>query len=173
MEHQYLVGLKLANSNASINFQDYTDLILACVEDYNKVGQSKSKNPKYIELDKSNISPDSIVLTLYSTEILTVVGKALRHLSQLLLSHDDFKKCTVNGQLLMTFPVSAVAPGGSEKQIISISEVDDIEFMKALMDYIYKKRDADSTAYRKKRIALDQMKQIALESGILKIDHHS
>lgn len=170
MEHNYLIGLKLTHSNVSINFRDHIEFIQKCVDEYNKVSQSKSLNPKFIELDQNDISTDAIVLTLHSTNALTVVGKALRHFSQLLLNNDGFKKCVVNGQLLKTIPVSELSPTGSEKQIVNVSEIDDIEFMKALLDYIYRKRDADSTAYRRKRIALDQMKQIALESGILKLE---
>jgi len=169
MEYSYLVGLKLANPNVSIDLQSHSDFISSCVKTYNEAGLERSKNPKYIELDENNVLPDSIVLTLHSTNALKFIGKALRYFSQLLLDNDEFKKCVVNGQLLRTFPVSDISSIESDKQIINVTEIDDLEFIKALLDYVYRKRDTDSTVYRRKKIAFDQMKQIGLESGILKI----
>ena len=49
---------------------------------------------------------------------------------------------------------------------IDINDIDDLEIVKALLDYIYKKRDSNSTVYRQKKAAMNKIKQIVVDSGI-------
>lgn len=50
---------------------------------------------------------------------------------------------------------------------IDYAQIEDLDVIKSLMDYVYKKRDPDSTTYRKKKAAFEQIKKIAFDSGII------
>ncbi len=84
------------------------------------------------------------------------------------IKDDDFVNAiTPNGQLFSTRQLSK-----SEKEIntefsIDYAQIEDLDVIKALMDYVYKKRDPDSTIYRKKKAAFEQIKKIAFDSGII------
>ena len=59
---------------------------------------------------------------------------------------------------------------GKEHKILDPDKISDVEILKALIDYVCNKSDSNSTTYKRKRSAMAQIKQIALESGIYTIN---
>ena len=73
---------------------------------------------------------------------------------------------TSNGQLFSTVHSSENTSEDVSNIKIDINDIDDLEIVKALLDYIYKKRDSNSTVYRQKKAAMNKIKQIVVDSGI-------
>lgn len=164
MTYEYLIGIRLATPNASIvlNQAPFSNAIRAAIEEYNSRSKS-APNPKYIELLPANFFADSFIITLTSEKELTSVGKALRVFSQIITNSGVFDAYIKNGKVFTTFPVMQA---GDEQKILDPDKISDVEILKALIDYVCNKSDSNSTTYKRKRNAMAQIKQIALESGI-------
>ena len=111
------------------------------------------------------VSESCVILTLNSDTPLKSVGRALRKFVCTLLNSGDEElknACTPSGALFRYTLISADAP--AEEEI----NVSDAELVKALIDYIALNRDTNSTIYRRNRNAIEAMKKIGVESGIIK-----
>lgn len=158
--YTYKLELKLARIHTHLNLITKSTYIEQCVNEYNKTSL-QMYTPKRITLIQ--ITQDSIFLNLESTTELTAVGKSLRTFSILLLRDDDFS-CAVssNGQLLRVIQLSCEENPAST--CISTANIDDLTFLKALLDYVYQPRDLNTTIYKRKKAAFEQMKQLALDA---------
>lgn len=167
MSHTYNIQLTFANQSPTITFKDKEDVIDKAIIDYNN-RTFQMQNPKKIEkiyLDKSTLS-----IKLESALPLNSLGRALRTFSTILIKEykdsDFIAQITSNGQLFTTVHSSE----GNDKIIsnneIDINNIDDLDIIKALLDYVYNKRDSNSTIYRQKKAAMYNIKKIAIESGI-------
>ncbi|MDD4095417.1 MAG: hypothetical protein PHP22_04170 [Oscillospiraceae bacterium] len=168
MSYTYKIGIKIAKANTELDFlnSETNRLIRDAENEYNDICGFSAQNPKTMIIEE--IFHDSIVLTLNSTLPLRAAGKALRPFSQILLRNPSFTSVVnTSGQLFQTFRVSPHEAEISASILVSVDEIDDLILLKSLMDYIYRKRDSDSTTYRKKRAAINRMKQIAIDSGII------
>lgn len=167
--YSYQLELSFYNPKAELDLQEdrILTILQEAVQSYNTTCSHAAQNPKMIELGK--IYDKTFELELTSALPLTVPGKALRTLSKILLEHGEFEsQVTSSGQLLK---VTVLRPGtekNTQDTLTAVSEIDDAELLKCLVDYVCKTKDTDSTTYRKKRAAISQMKQIALDAGIIK-----
>ena len=164
MSYEYLMGMRLAtpDSSISLNQEPFSSAIFSAIEEYNLRSKLVS-NPKSISLISSNFFKDSFIITLTSEKELASAGKALRVFSQIITNSGTFDSYIKNGKVFSTFPVVQT---GKEQKILDPDKIPDAEILKALIDYVCNKSDSDSTTYKRKRSAMAQNKQIALESGI-------
>ncbi len=126
------------------------------------------QNSKEITISKIEVT--HMILTLVSTLSLNSVGRALRTFSTILLKEyedaDFMKEVTTRGALFKAVQVDDAFDLKHVDKIV-LEEISDLDLIKGLMDYVYKKRDLDSTLYRKKRIAMEEIKKLCIESGII------
>lgn len=167
MTYKYELKLRLANAKRGISFKSKEKIIQKAIEIYNQRSFSM-QNPKEIKINK--IESEYLYIDLGSSLPLSSVGKALRTFSVIILKEledpDFIKEVSSNGQLFSTTLISNDEIKNN-KSVRNLAEVSDLDVIKSLMDYVYKKKDPDSSTYRKKRAAMTQIKQIAIESGIL------
>lgn len=171
MSYKYLIGIRLATPDSSIalNQEPFSNAILSAIEEYNSCSKS-APNPKNISLIPSNFFNDSFIIKLTSEKELASPGKALRLFSQIITNSGTFDCYIKNGKVFSTFPVMQTE---NELEILDPDKISDAEILKALIDYVCNKSDSNSTTYKRKRSAMAQIKQIALESGIYTINYTS
>ena len=160
---QYKLVLTLAKSNDGFDLTadpKYLDILKKCAKTYN----DKSKG-KEIEIIESSLKPRSFIIILSSPKELEIPGRSIRHFSQALVEHKEFEDMVINKKLFLTEPAAADNLDGG---VVDPNTIDDIEFLKSLIDYLYNKAPGSSTEYKKKRKALNKMKIIAKEEGLLK-----
>lgn len=160
---QYKLVLTLAKSSNDFDLTadpKYLDILKECAKTYN----DKSKE-KEIEIIESSLNPRSFIIILSSPKELEIPGRSLRLFSQALVEHKEFKDMVINKKLFLTEPAAADAIDGGA---VNPNTIDDIEFLKSLIDYLYNKAPGTSTEYKKKRKALNRMKIIAKEEGLMK-----
>lgn len=168
MNYKYLLGMRLATPNTSIslNQKPFIDIIKKAVMEYN-IKSGSAPNPKQIKISPNDIYADEFIITLYSQNELVSAGKALRLFSQIIANSGEFEEGIKNRKLFTTFPVTQI---DGKSSIIEPEKLSDVEIVKALLDYICCKSNSNSTIYKRKRAAMTQIKQIALESGIYNIN---
>ena len=95
-------------------------------------------------------------LILESSLPLNSLGRALRTFSIIIIKEikdDDFiNAITANGQLFSTKQLCKNEKETSMEFNIDYAQIEDLDVIKSLMDYVYKKRDPDSTTYRRFRV---------------------
>lgn len=120
-------------------------------------------NPKLIQL--LEIADSYIHIKLFSTQILTTPGRGLRTLTTILLNDPQSRfadRVTPGGQLFRV--ISVKQP--TESTLINPALIPDADFFKAIFDYIMEKKDG-STACQRKKAAMEEMKKLAVEAGII------
>ncbi len=168
MAYTYEVEIRLKTNQKHFKLEEKEGPLRDAIQRYND-RSSEMQNPKTLILKE--LHNDCMLLTLESVLPLNSVGRALRTFSIILIKEikdpDFISAIAPNGQLFSTTQTknNQKIPMESNDNDIPIN---DLDVIKALMDYIYKKRDPDSTIYRRKRAAFEQIKKIALESGIIK-----
>lgn len=169
MSYIYNIQLTFANPSPTITFVDKEDVINKAIKDYNN-RTFQMQNPKKIEkisLDKSILS-----IKLESALPLNSLGRALKTFSTIIIKEykdpEFIAQITSNGQLFTTVHSSKNTGEIISNNKIDISNIDDLEIIKSLLDYIYKKKDSNSTIYRQKKAAMNKIKEIAVDSGIYK-----
>lgn len=167
MSYFYTIQLTLANPSPTITLLEKQEVLDKAIQDYNH-RTFQMQNPKRIE--KLSLKETVLTIRLESALPLSSLGRALRTFSIILIKEykdpDFIAQITSNGQLFATLHSCENTPEKNREGEIDVKSVDDLDIIKAMLDYIYKKRDADSTIYRQKRAAMNQIKQIAIESGI-------
>ena len=135
-------------------------LLLAAIESYNQKSLLMN-NPKKLKIIQ--MRENSLVVDLSSTQALSTPGRGLRTLTAILLKSEAFqRRVSPNGQLFRTVKIEQPCQDSMEGAIDQISDVD---FLKALLDYVYSRKD--SSTYRKKKLAFEEMKKLAVSSGII------
>lgn len=166
--YEYLIGLKLVHPNPSKELNDFENIINLSAQEYNHICMNRSTNPKEITIRE--ITGNTIILKLNSRTELSSPGKALRSFSQLLIKHSEFAKCFVFGkQLFTSFEVTSENSAESNTHITA-DDIDDTLFMGSMLSYFLNKRDSDSTTYVHKRKAVEKMKLLAYECGIITLN---
>lgn len=170
MSYVYKVEIRLATTQKKFNLKDKHVIINDAVQRYNNRSY-EMQNPKTLALQE--INDDNIFLILESSLPLNSLGRALRTFSVIIIKEikdEDFiNAITANGQLFSTRQLGKNKKEISIKSHIDYAQIEDLDVIKSLMDYVYKKRDPDSTTYRKKKAAFEQIKKIAFDSGIINI----
>lgn len=166
MAYIYEVEVQLATTQKKFNLKDKRIIINDAIQRYNNRSY-EMQNPKKLKLQE--IKEDSIFLILESSLPLNSLGRSLRTFSIIIIKEikdEDFVNAiTANGQLFSTKRLNKKET--SMESNIDYAQIEDLDVIKSLMDYVYKKRDPDSTTYRKKRAAFEQIKKIAFDSGII------
>lgn len=162
--YNYNLEVRLAKSNSDLDFCNKEAFIKKCISEYNNTSYQMN-NPKKLQFVR--IENNKLYLNLQSLSKLNFVGKSLRTFSMLLLQDEDFSNSvSPNGQLIRAVQLSC-----DEDDVplmpVSAENVDDLTFIKSLLDYLYNPRDLNTTIYKRKKSAFEQMKQIALEAGFI------
>lgn len=162
----YNVSLTLAKQNATISLKNKEAVVNHAIEEYNALPM---QNPKHII--KVEISETYLRIRLESALPLSSPGKALRTFSKILLSDPDFSsQLTPNGQLFRTAEASETPPDQiDQKESVDADSITDIELVHSLIDYVFAKRDPDSTIYRTKKKAMQEIKKISLAAGLIRL----
>ena len=167
MSYLYTLELKLAKKTNAFNLKEYSKEISKVIEAYNHAGE-KAANNKCIVLIQTK--EKSLQIRLNSTAKLHNAGKSLRYFSELMIEKiPDIKDCiTSSGQLFRITEIGLPVTENENPDLqLMAREVDDSTLVKALVDYVCRKRDPNTSVYLKKQKAVEQMKQIALESGLI------
>ena len=163
-KYTYHLELKLARVRTTLSLLSKKNFIEQCVHDYNKTIMQMYTAKR---LTLTSLSQSSIFITLESETELTSVGKSLRTFSILLLRDEDFSNAvSSNGQLLRVIQLPHIKTDSTS--FTHATEIDDLTFLKALLDYVYQPRDLNTTAYKRKKAAFEQMKRLALDTEFFK-----
>lgn len=173
--HEYQIGLALVmelDENQK-GLDERKNFIISQIKIFNDKSRRSAFNPKHIGLGEDGekdiqLTRTTLLITLYTQEALNTPGKAVRLLSQLLITSDkpdNLSDLLWNKKLFRTFKVASAEDSGSQS-IIDLSGISDGELIKALIDFVCDKKDFSG----EKRNAIDQMKKIAVECGLLPKD---
>lgn len=175
---KYPIGLSLVKVTEK-KLIDRKKFIFEIIALFNEKSRTSVVNPKYIGVgingdDDVIVNDSSIVITLYSQQVLNSPGKAVRLFSQLLLqsNHEDNFNDLVSddGKLFKTFNVAKVSDSDSgDTDIVDSAQVDDPTFIKALIDYLLKSKSRYSSELNEQQNAIEKMKVLAIESRIIKL----
>ena len=162
LKYGYEMTLSLARPGTPFSQEDRQFLEQAIAE-YN--GKSVyMANPKQINL--LEVADSYIKIRLCSTQALTTPGRGLRTLTTILLNDSTSRfadRVTPGGQL---FRVININQPTCRDASIDPARISDIDFVKAVLDYIAEKKDG-SSACQKKRAAMEEMKKLAVETCII------
>ncbi len=172
--YKYRIGLaiikSLADSEQGLDHRER--FIRSQIKVFNEKSARSVFNPKYIGLGENGqdnilLTRTTLIITLYTQEILNTPGKAIRLLSQLLITSqdpDNLSDLLIKKKLFRTVKVSDSIDSDSTESDLNISNFSDSELIKALVDYVCNPHDFSAD----KRKALNRMKKIAIQSGLLK-----
>lgn len=161
LRYSYEMMLSLARPGTPFSNEDRQSLEKAVAE-YNQKSIYMA-NPKQIHL--LEVTESYINIRLLSTQALTAPGRGMRTLTTILLNDPTSRfadRVTPGGQL---FRVISIKKPACEGSLTNPAFVSDVDFLKAIIDYIMGKKDG-STACQKKKAAMEKMKELAVESGI-------
>lgn len=169
-EYKICLALVKTLNVADRGLDERRTFIRAQIEIFNEKSLRSLVNPKHIGLGNDgeediHITKSTLVVTLYSVLELDTPGKAVRLLSQLLITSEDADNLSdliLDKKLFRTFK-AAVGDSDETKAVIDLSAVSDSDLIKALVDFACDEHDFSA----KKRNAVDQMKKIAIESGLI------
>ena len=171
--NEYQLGLALVKDldENEKGLDERGNFIKSQIKIFNEKSLRSVFNPKHIGLGENDekdvlLTRTTLVVTLYSQEALNTPGKAMRLLSQLLVTSDkpdNLSDLVWNKKLFRTFKVASAEDSGSQN-IIDLSGISDAELIKALIDFVCDEKDFSG----EKRSAMDQMKKLAVECGLLR-----
>lgn len=157
--HNYNVKLELQRADIKVDFLKIADSLIESAEEFS---DAPKKNKKTISDIK--VYENYITLNLSSEAYLDSVGRALRGYTCLVLKkNEELLECTTPSGSL--FKYSLV---DDKKETTEEFKISDSELIKALVDYVCANRDTNSTIYRRKKNAIEDMKRIAIEAGLIK-----
>lgn len=164
--YSLVIGIAKAKTEPALSrlFSEHDEAVRKAAEAFNRKAKANPKKLKDLHCDAQG----RLCAKLSSELALTSLGKAIRGFSQLLLQNEAFKKAvTPGGQLLEIVdsrPIDVSDWGGAEESV----GFSDLELLQALTAYVVLPKDADSSAYRMKKKAMEDIKEIACSVGILK-----
>lgn len=171
--YEYKIGLALVKSlnEKDKGLDERTSFIHSQIRIFNEKSSHSSINPKHIGLgergeDDIQISKTTLIITLYTQEELNTPGKAIRLLSQLLITSEDpdnLSDLLSEKKLFRSFKAATTNTLDQPERVIDISSFSDADLIKALIDYACNTQDFSA----KKRNAIDEMKKIAFENELL------
>ncbi len=165
----HLLEMRLAVMANDIDLRKHKKSINACIDKYNSAG-SKSANFKQLSLIEVNEKRMTVRLT--TDEELNTPGKAIRFFSQELYKKIPSLKAavTVSGQIFRIKEIGTAVPENEDSAIqLKTLKISDGDLICALVQHSLNKTSSVGAAYEKKRRAIEKMKQLALESGLLNL----
>lgn len=163
MQYNYTIPLKLrcASPRQSGSFKDHEKWFKECVNEFNKRSDNSTINRKKIKVEE--IYDKEIEIKLYTeTNLGKAPGRSLTMLSRTLIDEKNtlydpyFSEQLFHGKL---FTIEVIEAQADEIQM------SDGELIKALVDYGMTPK---SNILEKQKKAVEQMKKLAIESGIFK-----
>lgn len=163
MRYNYTIPLKLrcATPRQTGSFKEHEKWFRVCVSEFNQKSEGSTINRKKINVVE--ICDNAIVIELRTeTNLGKAPGRSLTMLSRALIDEKNalydpfFSKQLFHGKL---FTIEVIETSVREPQI------SDGELIKALVDY---GMAAKSNVAEKQKKAVEQMKKLAIESGVYK-----
>ncbi|SJZ75063.1 hypothetical protein [Eubacterium coprostanoligenes] len=171
--HEYQIGLALVKDIAANQkgLDERKNFIISKIKIFNEKSLRSTFNSKHIGLgenDENNIilTRTTLIITLYTQEELNTPGKAIRLLSQLLITSDEqdnLSDLLFNKKLFRTFKAASTNDINDNQEAIDLSNFSDSDLIKSIVDFVCDEKDFSN----EKRNAIDKMKQIAIKCGLL------
>lgn len=171
--YEYKIGLALVKNlnEKDKGLDERISFIKSQIRIFNEKSSHSLVNPKHIGLgekgeDNIQIARTTLIITLYTQEELNTPGKAIRLLSQLLITSEDIDNLSdllLEKKLFRSFKVATTNILNQPKKPIDISAFSDADLIKALIDFACNSQDFSA----KKRNAIDEIKKIAIENELL------
>lgn len=171
--YEYKIGLALAKNidGDKKGLDERKKFIITQIKNYNEISLRSLVNPKHIGLgengeDDVQFTKNTLIITLYTQEELATPGKAVRLLSQLLItsnSADNLSDLLLVKKLFRSFKVATASDVNQLEKTVNVSSFSDADLIKSLVDFACNQQDFSA----RKRNAVDQMKKIAIENGLL------
>lgn len=179
-ENNTTLGLTPINQSVNVNFledklsssESVENYILKSIKRFTHASMNSSTNSKGIDPDSIIIGERDIVFKLYSEKHLPAPGKCMKLLSKYLLEEEYFVNLKVGEKLFKTYTPSEVVDTstGQVKVIDAASKITDAALVKALIDYLLTPQFPYTPEKNNMRNAVEQMKALAAQSGIIKIE---
>lgn len=162
----YDVTLALAKPNSKLSLKDKEKVFDTAIIEYNSKPMQNPKNITKLQLTEAFLR-----IRLESALPLNSTGKALRTFSKILLNDSDFiNQVTPNGQLFSTIASSSTpAEQIPTQDSVDVNTITDVELIHSLIDYVFLRKDSDSTIYRTQKKAMQEIKKIAVTAGLCHI----
>lgn len=173
--HKYLVTETLVSTKPGIDFRNDSlpggGSVAKFIEEKLKTFSETSKislsNAKEVDLSSISVGARSISFVLYSMEELPVLGRSLRIFSQLLLETPYFQDLVVRKRLFTTLlPSEDQAEDAEYKKRERLAQIGDTDLVVELVKLLALPESALGT---RRRRALEDMKALALDAGILQL----
>lgn len=159
---EYIAELHLSDPGLAFSEKE-KGLLQKAAEDFN-LRTMEMANPKTIGIEE--ITPHSLKIKLLSTLPLKSVGRALRFYTNLLIQRQEFADRMTSTGLFRTTLLGETV---KDREVPSPppEQISDLALLQALQRYLFERKDGGSKAYRQKRAAIEKMKELAKDSGIL------
>lgn len=173
--YSYLVTETLVSSKPGIDFRtdmlpdgrSVADFMKEKLKEFSEMSKASLSNAKEVDLSSINIGERSISFVLYSMEELPILGRSLRIFSQLLLEADYFRELFIRNRLFTTLlPSESPAEDAESKKRADAARVSDTDLVAGLVKLLPL---SESSLGARRRRAIEDMKALALRSGILQL----
>jgi hypothetical protein len=177
--NQYSMRVIIINQEVECDLRQRKTFILHTIGVCNSKWKASEQNVKFIDENDCVVNEKSIYFTMYSENELSTPGRSLKLFSQLLIKENEkfkddskfFRDHLSHGKLFKTFPVLDLTENKKDNAtIVDPNDIDDGEFLKALIDYVLKPKTPYTPQLNIERNAVNQMKLLVLNSGILIIN---
>ena len=169
--YSYPMRLRLVCPTIDLQQSPYNGILAEAVKEFNDRSET-AFNPKRIR-DLQHLGNSEISLVLDSRMDLESPGKALRLFSQVIAGHEAFAPAIQKGRLFLTLPT---VPGVANLEevvatAVSPEKISDEALLNGLIHFFLNKAaGSTSSEYKKKRAAVELMKSMALNAGLIDIE---
>ena len=166
--YSYPLRLRLACPTIDLQKSPHRELLEGAVKEFNERSET-AYNPKRIR-DLRHLGNSEITLVLDSGIELESPGRAIRLLSQIIADNAAFAPAVQRGRLFLTLPTIPEAENmeGIMEADISPEKISDEVLLNGLVHFFLNKAvGSTSSEYKKKRAAVDLIKSMALNAGII------
>lgn len=192
----YLIGLRLLQQDMEVNFLTDSlqtnsvlseeqfedsqknmkesfvkDYIIHTLAEFSDLSQKSKSNRKKVDMNSIKIGEKEIIFTLYSEKEIDA-GKSLQKFSHMLISEPYFNNIFLQRKkLFKTFNPAEVQDESGEVRVVDAeATISDSEFVKGLIDYLLTPQFPYTKEKNDMKNAVQQMKALAIQSGIVKIN---
>lgn len=170
--HSYQVGLTPVASMKGKNFTrddiraglSVEEYLRDKIREYSDCSKNSVYNQKEVDLSTIVIGERTISFTLYSMEELPILGRSLRLFSQMVLEEPYFQELLVKKKLFKTFVPAEKKRDERVNEILDVSRITDTELAQSVLGILAL---PECSIRKEVRRALEQMKVLAVESGLL------
>lgn len=173
--HKYLVTETLVSTKTGIDFRtdslpeggSVAEFMREKLKAFSETSRTSLSNAKEVDLTSITIAARSISFVLYSMEELPILGRSLRTFSQLLLETRYFQELVVRKRLFTTLlPSEDQAEDAACRKRERLAQISDTDLVVELVKLLAL---PESALGSRRRRALEDMKALALDAGILQL----